>query len=46
MYGNLSGIPVGTTNAKTATNAVLAGERYYKTPVYITGVNDAHRFLL
>jgi len=46
MYGNLSGIPVRTTSAKIATNAFLAGERCYKTPIYITGVNDGHGFLL
>jgi len=46
MYGNLSGIAVGTISAKTATNAVLAGERCNKTPIHITGVYDAHGFWL
>jgi len=46
MYGNLSGIPVRTTSVRTATNAVLAGERCNKTPIYIMGVNDTHGFLL
>ena len=46
MSGPLSDMPVGTTTHAQVTNACLpAGDRSNKTPIFISGVRDAHAFL-
>jgi hypothetical protein len=46
MSGSLSDKPDGTTSHAQVTNACFAaGERPYKTPIFISGVRDTLSFL-
>jgi hypothetical protein len=47
VSGHLSGMPVGTTpdTSMEITTVIPAGERYNKTPIYVSGVTDTRGFL-